>query len=273
MGEKVIMPEEYATNAYMHLLVQATEKRERNRCLLGIPVTGLVRIEWVLGRYGQMIPCNWSHADHLYPLSQTTPLGYNVMDARNVIVHQAVTEGFAWLFFNDHDTILPVHTFMALSAYMRQGDYPVVSGLYFTKSEPAEPLVYRGRGNSYYADWKMGDKIWVDGCGCGCLLLNVKLLTEMWKDAPEYLAGGNQKVRKVFDTPQFQWLDPEAGSLQSFQGTEDLAFFDRMMEGDYLAKAGFKKVAKKKYPIYLDTTIFCRHITPDGIQYPLQLRW
>jgi hypothetical protein len=42
---------------------------------------------------------------------------------------------------------------------MHQGDIPMLSGLYFTKSLPAEPLIYRGRGNSYYKKWKFGDKV------------------------------------------------------------------------------------------------------------------
>lgn len=176
-------------------------------------------------------------------------------------------------FFNDHDTILPSDCFLKLNEYMRKGDIPLVSGLYFTKSFPAEPLVYRGRGNSYYAKWKLGDKFWVDGCGMGCMLLNVKVLREMWNDAPEYIAGGNQKVRQVFDTPQFQWTDPESGAGRVFTGTEDLSFFDRMRQGDYLAKAGFKKIAKQKYFVLLDSTIFCWHINNDGTKYPIEMKW
>ena len=267
-----VVPDEYADNAYMHLLVKAAST-ERRRLLLGIPVTGLVRVEWMVARYGQTIPTNWSMAERMQPLSQISPLGYDVKDARNIIVQAAVQAGFEWLFFLDSDVILPPDTFLVLNEYMRQGDIPIVTGLYCTKSQPSEPLIYRGRGNSYFRDFKLGDKVWVDGTGMGLNLMNVKVLTEMWKDAPEYLAGGNQKVRKVFDTPQFMWIDPEAGGIKGFQGTEDLSFYDRMIQGDYLAKAGFKKVARKKYPILFDTGLFARHITPDGVQYPLELRW
>jgi len=267
-----VAPAEYNENRYMNLLVQASSN-ERRRLLVGIPVTGLVRIEWVLGRYQQTIPPNWSMAENMYPISQVTPLGYDVKDARNVIVHSAVVNGFDFLFFNDHDTILPPDTFLKLNEYMRQGDIPIVSGLYCTRSHPSEPLVYRGRGNSYYRDWKLGDKVWCDGTGCGCLLLNVKVLKAMWEDAPTYLAGGNQQVRMVFDTPAFTWTDPESGGTRGFAGTEDLSFYDRMFQGNYLAKAGFPKIAKKKYPILVDTSLFCYHITQDGIKYPLQMAW
>ena len=267
-----ILPKEYADNEYMNLLVKAASN-ERHRLLLGVPVTGLVRIEWVLGKYGQTIPCNWSLAEHMHPLPQVTPLGYDVKDARNIIVQAAVQQNFEWLFFNDSDTILPPDCFLKLNEYMRDGTIPIVAGLYFTKSYPSEPLLYRGRGNSYFTKWKLGEKVWCDGTGMGATLLNVKVLQKMWEDAPEYLAGGNQKVRKVYDTPQFLWLDPEAGGVKGFQGTEDLSFYDRLIQGNYLARAGFKHVSRRKWPILCDTSMLCYHITPDGVRYPLELRW
>ena len=102
----VVQPEEYASNGYMNLLVQASET-ERRRLVIGVPVTGQVRIEWVLAKYGQIIPCNWSVAEVMHPINEVTPLGYNVPDARNIIVQAAVLGDFEWLFFNDSDTILP----------------------------------------------------------------------------------------------------------------------------------------------------------------------
>ena len=267
-----VLPAEYADNAYMNLLVQASST-ERKRLLLGVPVTGLVRIEWVIAKYGQTIPCNWSVAEHMHPLHQVTPLGYDVKDARNIIVQAAVLQNFEWLFFIDSDVILPADCYLKLNEYMRDGSIPLVAGLYFTKSFPSEPLLYRGRGNSYFPKWALGEKVWCDGTDMGCTLLNVAVLKKMWDDAPEYLAGGNQKVRKVFDTPQFLWVDPEAGGIRGFQGTEDLSFFDRVRQGDYLAKAGFKKIGKKKDFVLCDTSILCHHIAPDGTKYPLELRW
>ncbi len=44
-----------------------------------------------------------------------------------------------------------------------------ITGLLFlsanatSESVPAEPLIYRGRGNSHFKKWKLGDKVWVDG--------------------------------------------------------------------------------------------------------------
>src|SRR5262245_397060 len=160
----LIQPPEYADQAYMGLLLRATET-DRKRLLLGIPCTGNVRIEWAMARYGQAIPTNWGLGECLQLVQQITPLGYNVADARNIIAHVAVTQGYEWLLWNDSDTIPPPHFFVAMNEYVRRGDKPIVSGLYTTKSDPPEPLVYRGYGTSYYRDFTLGDRFWVSGCG------------------------------------------------------------------------------------------------------------
>jgi hypothetical protein len=64
------------------------------------------------------------------------------------------------------------------------------------------------------------------------------------------------------------WFDPETGNYNSLSGTTDLEWCTRVIEGGYLAKAGWKAIAKKKYPFLVDTTLFCKHINPDGEQFP-----
>lgn len=241
----------------------------QKRVLIGVPMTGLVRSEWAFARMCQIIPCNWSASDVVNWLPQSSPIGYAVAEARNIIVDQAVREKFEWLFFLDHDVVLPPTAFVQIDKYITEGDIPVVSGLYFAKAHPPSPLVYRGRGNGSYGKWNIGDKVWADGAGMGCVLINVKLLTLMWHDAKEYIAGGNKKVRKVFDTPFGMNVDPEKRTWDSFAGTEDLAWYNRVIAGNYLAKAGFKKIAKQRYPFLVDTSIFCKHMTNDGMIYPL----
>ena len=256
---------------YMGLLIKAN-KNPKKRVVIGIPMTGLIRAEWAIARWGQTIPCNWSQTDLMAWMRQTTPLGYQVAEARNVCVDVAVTQEYEWLLFLDHDVVLPSTTFVTMNQYMLDGSIPVVSGLYCAKAHPPEPLLYRGRGNSYFTDWKLGDKVWVDGIPMGCTLINVKILKEMTKDAPKYVPiGHDKKIARIFDTPSGSTFDPVKDSWTCFTGTEDLAWCNRVMEGKYLARAGFPKIQAKKYPFLVDTGIFCKHITPDGTQYPLNL--
>lgn len=259
---KKMSPQEY------HDLMFRAEDAMNKRILIGVPMTGIVRSEWAFGRMCQVIPCNWSSSDSVHWLPHQAPLGYAVAEARNAIINTAVTQGFDWLLFIDHDVIMRPDTFVRINQYMMKGDIPVVSGLYFAKCNPPSPLVYRGRGNGSFNDWRIGDKVWVDGIPMGLALINVKLLKVMWEDAPEYEISGGRKVKKVFDTPAGIKQDPINQSWNTFAGTEDLTWCNRVMNGGYFKKAGFPKYAKMKHPFLIDTSMFCRHITMDGTVYP-----
>lgn len=252
---------------YFSLLFKAPTSQS-NRILVGVPMTGLIRSEWAIARYGQIIPCNWSHSDVIHWINQCTPLGYAVAEARNLVAHEAIKGKFEWLFFIDHDVILPPDCFVKINQYMMAAKYPVVSGLYFAKCHPPEPLLYRGRGNSFYNKWKPGEKVWVDGIPMGCTLIHVSVLKAMAADAPDYTISGNRTVKKIFDTPAGTHVDVEKKSWHGFAGTEDLAWCNRVIAGKYLHKAGWKDVSKKTYPFLVDTSIFCKHMTMDGQVYP-----
>lgn len=232
-------------------------------------MTGVVRSEWAFARMCQIIPCNWSSSDCVHWLPQSSPINYAVAEARNIIVDQAVRDGFEWLLFIDSDVVMPPDAFVRINEYILDGTVPVVAGLYFAKAHPPSPLMYRGRGNSHYTKWRIGDKVWVDGHGMGCTLISVKLLKLMWEDAKEYTAGGNRRVKEVFDTPSGVDQDPEKAGWHTYTGTEDLTWCNRVMAGKYLQRAGFKHIGKRKYPFLVDTGIFCKHMTPDGMIYPM----
>ena len=131
-----------------------------------------------------------------------------------------------------------------------------------------EPLLFRGLGNGSYQDWKRGDKVWVDGVPCGCLLIHNSILRWCWDNAEPYRLPDGTEVRKVFHTPREAGYDPETGGFHVSMGTEDLWWCDNLIKNKVLQKTGWKKLAKKKYPFLLDTAIFCQHIDPDGMQYP-----
>jgi hypothetical protein len=238
------------------------------RVMVGIPTTGLVRMEWALNRFGQVVPCNWSQLDCVQWLGQCVPLGFLVAEARNVIVAEFIEKDFEWLFFIDHDVVLPLDTTLKFNHYMLKGDVPIFGGIYFTKSVPSEPLIYRGRGNSYYTDWKFGDKVWVDGIHMGCTVIHRSILKAVWDESEEYNAAQKLRVRRVFETPARVFFDPEKHTWFGATGTEDLEFCTRLMTDDIFRKAGWPEYQKKEFPILMDTSVFCRHIDQNGVQYP-----
>lgn len=238
-----------------------------NRLLIGTPTTGEVRMEWVLARYGQIIPTNWSSVQVCQFLNPFAPQGYLVADAQNLIVKAAIEQDFEWLLLVEQDNVLPDDAFLRWNRYINSKSVPVVSGLYYTKSSPTEPLVYRGRGTSAYSDFDIGDRVWCDGVPTGALLIHMGILRAMWDESPEYMAG-DTKTRRVFDTPRKLWFDPENGSYNNTSGTSDLDWCTRVMEGKYFEKAGWGEFQKKKYPFLVDTNIFVKHVDPRGRMFP-----
>lgn len=255
--------------AYRQNAVIGNSRKTFHRVMVGIPTTGLVRMEWVISRYGQVIPCNWSQTDTLQWLDQHSPIDFLVADARNICVHHCLNQGFEWLFFIDHDTVMPPFTILAMNERMLKGEIPLWSGLYFTKSKPSEPLLYRGSGTGDYTDWKLGDEVWVDGLPMGCTMIHHSLLVELAKQAEPYEVRPGMTIRKIFETPAKVWFDPELRSWFTYTGTEDLQFCSDILEKGILKKAGWDEVAEKEYPFLVDTNLFCRHIDQNGTQYPL----
>lgn len=251
-------------------VIHKSLKPHHNRLLIGTPTLGIIRFEWAQNRYCQVIPPNWTAAQATIGFTHDVPMGYLVADAQNLIVEQAVKENYEWLFLHEDDVVLPIDCFVTLNRYIKKGDIPVVSGLYFLKAHPTEPLVYRGRGNSCYDKFEVGDLVWADGVPTGCLLINCSLLRLMYEESPEYETGSGRRTRKVFETPAATWYDPEKMTVEQASGTSDLYWCDRVMREDVLRRAGWKSIARRKWPFLVDTSIKCFHIDLNtGTMYPL----
>lgn len=240
------------------------------RLLVGTPATGNVRIEWAQARYGQAVPVNWSMVQMLQFINSFIPLRYQVADAQNMIVKEAIEKNYEWLLLWEQDNVAPPDAMIRLNEYMSTKEVPVISGLYYTKSRPSYPLVFRGTGNTSYYDWKMGDKVWCDGVPTGFLLIHCSLLKAMWAESPEYVVHGQipTVTRRVFVSPTGLWYDPETGATNTLVGTSDLDWCKRVIQNKIFEKAGWPKYQEMEYPFLVDTNIFVRHITPDGVQYP-----
>ena len=240
----------------------------QKRFLIGTPTMGTVRMEWVNGRFGQIIPTNFSLADVQQYVSPYIPYQYSVADAENLIAKTAIEQKFEWLLFWEDDNIPPNDSLVRFNEYMIREDTPIISGLYFTKSVPPEPMVYKEPGTGYYGDWKLGEKVWVKGIPFGFALIHGSIIKALWDESPEYMVNGIV-TRRVFNTPAAAHVDPATGAWLSETGTSDLAWCKRIIENDIFTKAGWPEYAKKEFPFLLDTSIFVRHIDRmTGIIYP-----
>jgi hypothetical protein len=240
------------------------------RVLIFTPTRGMIRAEWIQARYGQIIPTNWSHVELVQYINTYIPIGYLLADAQNLMAKVVVDGDYDWVIYLEDDNIIPANTFVKFNDLIREHKEPVVSGVYFTKGYPSEPLLYRGRGNSFYDDWKFGDKVRVDGIPFGCRLEDAKLIKEAWKDSPEYVVG-NVATRRVFEQPTEMWYDQDKGGIASRIGTTDLNWCTRIMNDKLLERAGYPEHQKMKYPFLVDTSIFVKHIDQNGVQYPIEV--
>lgn len=240
------------------------------RVLIFTPSRGLVRMEWVQARYGQIIPTNWSFVEMTQFINPYVPLGYQLADAQNLMAKMVVEGDYEWVIYIEDDNVLPPDAFLRLNAYMNEGTIPVVSGVYFLKSTYTEPLVYRGRGTSHFAKWQLNDRVWVDGIPFGLRLEHGSLIKEAWKTSEEYTVGGVQ-TRRVFSQPRAMWFDEESGGVIAKGGTTDLEWCTRLMKEKIFEKAGWPKFQKMKYPFLVDTRIFVKHIDQNGVMWPQQV--
>lgn len=254
---------------YRTIIQDSNDPGYVNRLLIATPTIGNVRIEWVQSRYGQVIPTNWSMVQMLQFMSSYIPVRYQVHDAQNLIARAMIEGEFEWLLLIEDDVLIPPDTFIRINEYMRKGDIPIVSGLYYTKSIPPEPMIYRGRGTSYFTEWKRGDRVWVDGVPTGLLLIHGSIIKAMWEESEEYMLG-DVKTRRVFDNPRKLWIDKETGQFNTITGTSDLAWCTRVMEQKFFEKAGWEKHRKKhpKFPFLCDTGIFADQVDLQGRRYP-----
>ncbi len=248
--------------------------------LLGTPTLGIVRINWYNAMVGMVTPPNWS-------LVRSTPTGYTVADAQNLLVDSMLRGPFRGLILIEDDTCPPPETILVFDRWFwkmeRKKAPPVVSGLYHIKGSAEtrrgkkggiellgpEPLAYRGGGTRAYRDWKYGDVIWVSGVPTGALLLHRSIL-EAWsreKDVPEYAVPGYPwPVKRIFESPARVWREPDGVHVAS--GTSDLYWSGETIRRGLLAKAGWPEYQKKEFPYVIDTSLVFGHVDRStGVVY------
>src|SRR3990167_2310675 len=104
-----------------------------------------------------VIPTNWSNVGIHQYLSPFVPIEYQLADAQNLMAKRVVEDDYRWIIWIEEDNVIPSNVFWKFNQYINERRAPVVSGLYFVKSEPPEPILYRGRGTSFHKDWELGD--------------------------------------------------------------------------------------------------------------------
>lgn len=98
---------------------------------------------------------------------------------RNNIAHWFLFDtGLEWLFFVDDDIELPPDALRRLYTTAQRYQAWYVTGVYYRRSVPYEPLIFRQEPDGWYRsllpgqDYAVGDVIPVDASGLGCTLIH-----------------------------------------------------------------------------------------------------
>lgn len=204
---------------------------------------------------GRPLPCDWHLAmKHLMFPTNATHIdmwrkGMMLDDAMNSMTEDAISKGCEFIWYVDDDTQPPPDTIIKLLSALEQNqDAMACGGIYTTKRNPPEPLVYKERGAGAYWNWKMGDVFPCWAVGNGCLMVRAEVFRHMPKPWWKW-------INTIDELMQFTDIFPDAEKHRpaSVSISPDIFFFSR------LEQLGFKALAHGGVlPI---------HHAPDGKAY------
>lgn len=210
--------------------------------MIGLPFCGRpVMPEWALAMMAQAYPLNMT--------IEFAPLkGRKIDEAKNEITRHAIDAGAKYLWFVDDDTAPPPHAARKLIIDLETAPDAVMvaAGIYVSRQEYPEPLVYLKNGEGAFWKWKAGEVFECCGIGGGCMMIKV----EVFKHLPE---------------PWFKTVDcySDQDGIEN-QFTDDIYFCDKVI------KAGFKILADGGVlPIHWDTASQTPYCIPED-SYPFQ---
>jgi hypothetical protein len=220
----------------MAVVPKGTPVGEANKvgCLVAIASSGrLINADMVIAMSMQTPPTHFS-------MGYMAVKGFPVEIAREKAAEAALELKAKYLWFVDDDTIPPMNAVRRLIYILE--NYPeiaVCGGVYVTKSDPTQPVVFRGSGQGSFWRWKAGDVFEVTGMGAGCMLIRTSVFNELKRPWFAF-------------TQEVSYDGIHAGSLVS----EDIGFCDAVR------KAGYK--------VFAHGGVLCDHFDAStGVTYVL----
>lgn len=193
--------------------------------MFAIPTLGRpVPLQWALNFKSLNPPINFNCDFNI-------AFGAEIGLSRQNLAETAIARGCKYLFFLGDDVVPPPHALRQLIYRLEHNpEVDVVGGIYSTKADPSEPLVFQGNGNGPYWEWKIGEFFECTGLGMDCTLIRTSVFAKL----------GPKPWFKTVD------IDRHVDGLASVeQWTEDLFFCEKV------TSAGRK--------IYADAAIICEH--------------
>ena len=204
--------------------------------VIGIPSFGMVSTYFAQARSSMGFPLVSSSIDK-YVLNKP------IAEARNEIVEFALSQGAQYIFWLDDDVIAPPDAFLKLFTHNKD----IINGVYWSKSNPPMPLLFRDHLRGPYYDWRVGDLIEIDAAGNGLTLVK----TEVYRKMAQELKG------PWYSTDYLSFPKMESFSSPP-NNTEDLYFY--------------WKARSLGYKIWADTSVQAYHYDKvNNVLYHLSL--
>lgn len=141
-----------------------------------------------------------------------------VAEADNLILHEALREGFQYLFFLEEDVIVPAMALRQLMATLgRNPQASVATAIVTSKTIPPEPMIYRENGLGAYWGFAQGEVFPIGACHMGATLIRLDHLRDLQVPTVAVLdypsPGGRSAVREFFRTSSHG--DPDGKTRES----------------------------------------------------------
>lgn len=159
---------------------------------------------------------------------------------REELVEKALAIGAQYIFFLDDDTLCPNFTLRYLHYQLEQRPEAMIcGGIYCTKEDIPEPLVFMDLGGGSFYRWKVNDVFECKGLGTGCMLIKTeifRMLQKPWFYEPDTVHVDEMVKLGDLEVPIMKTI-----------GTDDLYFCQKVTD------AGFKIIAHGGVlPVHMD---------------------
>lgn len=167
----------------------------------GFRPQGLVPYQFMIQQMNWLPPLNVT-------MSYSFKTGMRSAAARQVMTMEALRHPTVqYIFYVDDDMMIPPMGLYQLYNLMeRRPEWGAVTGVYTTRQDPAEPLIYTDHGEGASWDFPMGpgaEPTQIMGAGAGCLLVRTAAIRDwmkenpnvpIWGDASEFPASNGGRV-------------------------------------------------------------------------------
>lgn len=218
-----------------------TQKSSRMGLVLGVICNGQVPVRWMMHQQNlhKSIPSGmfWTYVYAIGDFKKDPTKNYASL--RTEVVEAAKKQNCKWLLFIDSDVFIPMD---GINRMFRQ-NADIVTGVYWMKTYPPQPVIYEEIGNGPLWDITPSDKaIEIGGAGLGCTLVKMDVFDKF------------DEMKIPYFKQDWEFIRKDGRKIQVDIG-EDHWFFHQARE------LGFK--------IMCDTYVLCDHLDINtDVMYP-----